>query len=100
MTTKSTFCSQCKKSTYLKVRGKNMLRCAEFSHPELDDEETLPHENEELLPPCWTYAKFCPFFEPEKREYKTRRGFRKAMQECDIPLEEEQLGILAHVKLK
>ena len=94
------YCSQCKKSKYVRVRGKNMLRCEEFSHPELDNEETLPHENEELLPPNWTYATHCPFFVPEKREYKTRRGFRKALQECDIPLEEEAKGVLAHVKLK
>ena len=77
-----------------------MLRCAEFSHPELDDEETLPYENDELLPPCWTYATHCPFFVPERREYKTRRGYRKIMQECGIPLEAEVLGILAHVRLK
>ena len=94
------YCSQCKKSQYVKSQGKTLLRCAEFSHPERDNEETLPHENDELLPPCWTYATHCPFFVPERREYKSRRAYRKLMQECEIPLDEERIGVLAGVSLK
>jgi len=94
------YCSQCKKSQYVKVKRKTMLRCAEFSHPELDDEQTLPYENDELLPPCWTYATHCPFFVPERCEYKSREAYRRAMWDCGVPMEEEQIGLLVHVRLK
>ena len=94
------YCSQCKKSQYVKSQGKTLLRCAEFSHPERDNEETLPHENDELLPPCWAYATHCPFFVPEKREYRTRNMYKSVMHRCGISMREEKTGILAHVKLR
>jgi len=94
------YCSQCKKSQYVKVKRKTMLRCAEFSHPELDDEQTLPYENDELLPPCWTYATHCPFFVPEKRQYRSRSSYKSEMFRCGISMQEEKHGLLAHVRLK
>ena len=76
-----------------------MLRCAEFSHPELNNDETLAHEHDELLPPCWTYATHCPFFVPERREYRTRSSYKSEMRRCGISMREERLGILASVRL-
>ena len=100
---KSKFCSQCKRSTYVRVRGKNMLRCAEFSEP-LDPSIENPTEDdlrevEELLPTNWTYATYCPFFQPERRQYRTRKQYREMMRLSNIPLEAEKDGILAHETL-
>ena len=77
-----------------------MLRCAEFSHPELDNEESFPYENDELLPPSWAYATHCPFFVPERREYRSRNMYKAQMHRCGLSLREERLGLLAGVRLK
>ena len=94
------YCSQCQHSKYIRLHGKTMLRCAEFSHPELDNEDTLPYENDELLPTCWTYATWCPFFQAEKRQYRSRSSYKSEMFRCGISMQEEKRGLLAHVRLK
>lgn len=98
------YCSQCKHSQYVRVRGKNLLHCTRFTEP-LDPDINNPtpedlYETEELLPPCWTFANYCPFFVAERRELKTRNAYKWIMRNCDIPLSDEKQGLLAHVKLK
>ena len=98
------YCSQCKKSQYVRVRGRNLLRCAEFSEPvdpeiENPTEEDL-HEAEELFPTYWTFATYCPFFQPERRELKSYHAYKWIMRECGVSLSDEKKGILAKVRLK
>ena len=81
--------SQCKHSEYVRDNGKTKLLCHELSKP----------EDPEVLATNWTYATYCPFFQPEKRQYRTRKQYREIMRLCDIPLEAEKDGILAHVTL-
>lgn len=98
------YCSQCKHSEYVRVRGKTLLRCAEFAEP-LDPDIENPteedkYEAEELFPPCWAFATYCPFFIAERRELKTRNAYKWIMRSCGIPLSDEKQGILARIKLK
>ena len=81
-----------------------MLRCAEFSEP-VDPEIENPtvddlREAEELLPSYWTFATYCPFFHPERRELKTRNAYKWIMRDCGIPLSDETKGVLAKIRLK
>lgn len=81
-----------------------MLRCAEFSEP-VDPEIENPtvddlREAEELLPSYWTFATYCPFFHPERRELKTRNAYKWIMRDCGIPLSDEKKGVLAKIRLK
>ena len=95
------FCSQCNRSQYVRIRGKNLLHCAEFSEP-LDPTIENPtaldrQEVKELFPPSWTFATYCPFFRPERRQFKARKAYRKEMQNSQIPLSDEKKGLLAHI---
>jgi len=95
------FCSQCNRSQYVRVRGKTLLHCDEFSEP-LDPDLENPTAQDrqevlELLPPSWTFATYCPFFRPEQRQFKARKAYRKEMHTCQIPLSDEAKGLLAHI---
>ena len=65
------YCSQCKFSKYVEADGKRGLRCEQL------------HGDEDLLPVGWTYATWCPFFQAEKRQYRSRRSKKR---ECPSAL--------------
>ena len=58
------------------------------------------YDEEDLLPVGWTYATWCPFFLPEKRQYRSRSSYKSEMFRCGISMQEEKRGLLAHVRLK
>ena len=84
-----TYCSQCEHSEYVRDNGKTKLLCHELSKP----------EDPEVLATNWTYATYCPFFQPEKRQYRSRSSYKSEMFRCGISMTEEKHGILAHVRL-
>ena len=85
---KKKFCSNCRHSKYVVANGIRGLRCEQL------------HDEEDLLPVGWTYATWCPFFRPEKRQYRSRSSYKSEMFRCGISMQEEKRGLLAHVRLK
>ena len=85
---KKKFCSNCRHSNYVVANGTRGLRCE------------LLHDEEDLLPVGWTYATWCPFFQAEKRQYRSRSSYKSEMFRCGISMQEEKRGLLAHVRLK
>ena len=81
------YCSQCKFSKYVEADGKRGLRCEQL------------HDEEDLLPVGWMYATWCPFFQAEKRQYRSRSSYKSEMFRCGISMQEEKRGLLAHVQL-
>ena len=82
------FCSQCKFSKYVEADGKRGLRCEQL------------YDEDDLLPVGWTYATWCPFFQAEKRQYRSRSSYKSEMFRCGISMQEEKRGLLAQVRLK
>ena len=91
MKNKPKYCSSCRHSKYVVTNNQKRLHCKQREafgvKPYMDVQATN--------------AEDCLDYYPERIRdaLTTRSAFLQAMKKCDIPLSEEQNGILAQVKL-
>ena len=91
MKTKRKYCSTCRHSKYVVTNNQKRLHCKQREAFGLKPYMDVNATN----------AEDCLDYDPERiRDSLTSRSaFLQAMKKCDIPLSEEQNGILAQVKL-
>ena len=84
---KKRYCSSCKHSKYVLANGIKKLLCKQRS---------AFGQNPYIDTVC-TDAEVCLDYDPEnwRSDLTTRSGYSHMMKKCNIPLEEEEKGILS-----
>jgi hypothetical protein len=85
------YCSSCRHSKYVFTGGQRKLYCKQREAFGLSP----------YIPTSCTNAQTCLDFDPEnwRTNLNTRSNYSHMMKKCNIPLEEEENGILAQEKL-